>query len=236
MQKNDFKGEPIYIGGDDIFAIMPLAFKDKDGVKTVLDFAKRINEVYNNEVANKIPVDNESKPGNQEKTSLSGGIVAAYYKFPLAIALEEVKKQLFNVAKNMPEKNGLAVKFIQHSGAESSFNVRFDNPILGKLNNLYSSVLSSEKGFPAVHHKIERFKPLLTNLKYDYQLVNLLEKRFYEGFENDKQKELFKELMTDTLIKPVNGGLKILTGKEAEDSLKDLGDMLHILKFIKGEK
>ncbi len=223
ISKNDFKGEPIYIGGDDILAIMPFAFNEKDGFKTILDFAARINDLYNEHVAGKIT------GANNDKTSLSAGIVIAYYKFPLSIAMEEVQKQLFESAKRIENKNGLAVKFIQHSGAESNFQMRFNDPILSVFSELYKSVLSSEKGFPAVHHKIDKYKTLLINLGSEIQLDNLLEKRFYEGFENEKQKELFTSLVKASL-------LKFLKGNQAEEELNRIGNMLHILKFIKGEK
>jgi len=223
ISKNAFKGEPIYIGGDDIFAIMPFAFNDNDGIKTILDFATRINTLYNEQVAGKIT------GANTDKTSLSAGIVIAYHKYPLSIAMEEVQNQLFGVAKQINNKNGLAVKFIQHSGADSSFQMRFDDPILSIFSELYKSVLSSEKGFPSVHHKIDKYKTLLMNLGNEIQLDNLLEKRFYEGFENEKQKELFTALIKTSLI-------KFPKGKQAEEELERVGNMIHVLKFIKGEK
>jgi len=223
IAKKEFKGEPIYIGGDDIFAIIPFAFNTETEVKTIFDFALRINEEYNNQVASKI-----SNTG-KDNTRLSAAIVIAYHKFPLAMALDEVQKQLFGVAKQIENKNGLAIKFIQHSGAESKFSRRFDDPMLTTYTNLYKSVLASKEGFPAVHHKIDKYKTLLTNLTQDFQLNNLLEKRFYEGFADKKSKELFAELMNSTLV-------KLLKGKQAEKELNAVNDMLHVLKFIKGEK
>ncbi|MEW6654460.1 MAG: type III-B CRISPR-associated protein Cas10/Cmr2 [Bacteroidota bacterium] len=222
LSKNEYHGEPIYIGGDDIFAIMPFAFSDQNGIKTVFDFALKINNEYDRIVSQKIRAD-------EDKTSLSIGIVIAYYKYPLAMALEEVQKQLFEVAKQIKGKNGLAVKFIQHSGAESKFACKFNDPILSTYTDLYKIVLTSGKRFPAVHHKIDTFKALFINLENESQLENLLTKRFYEGFTDDEQKERFKVLMKKTLI-------KFLKGKEAEKELERVSDMLHILKFIKGEK
>lgn len=223
LSKNEYRGEPIYIGGDDIFAIMPFAFGNNEGLKTIFDFVLHVNDEYNKKVVTPI---NSTK---EDKTSLSVGVVIAYYKFPLAMALEEVQKQLFEVAKQIKGKNGLAVKFIQHSGAESKFVCRFDDPILSTYSDLYKIVLTSSKGFPAVHHKIDTYKALLINLDNENKLENLLTKRFYEGFTDDEQKECFKELMKTTLI-------KFLKGKEAEKELDRVSDMLHILKFIKGEK
>ncbi|MCL5027631.1 MAG: hypothetical protein M1480_01290 [Bacteroidetes bacterium] len=223
LSKNEYHGEPIYIGGDDIFTIMPFAFGNNEGIKTIFDFVLHVNDEYNTKVV--IPI-NSTK---EDKTSLSVGVVIAYYKFPLAMALEEVHKQLFEVAKQIKGKNGLAVKFIQHSGAESKFACPFDDPILSTYSDLYKKVLASGNGFPAVHHKIDKYKTLLTNLDNEYKLKNLLAKRFYEGFTDDEQKECFKELMKRTLM-------KFLKGKEAENELDRVSDMLHILKFIKGEK
>lgn len=223
LSKNEYHGEPIYIGGDDIFAIMPFAFSNTEGIKTIFDFVLHVNDEYNNKVVASI---NSTK---EDKTSLSVGVVIAYYKFPLAMALEEVHKQLFEVAKQIKGKNGLAVKFIQHSGAESKFACRFDDPILSTYSDLYKIVLASGNGFPAVHHKIDKYKTLLINIDNENKLENLLAKRFYEGFTDDEQKESFNALMKKTLI-------KFLKGKEAENELDRVSDMLHILKFIKGEK
>ncbi len=222
ISKEEFKGEPIYIGGDDIFAIMPFAFKDNEGIKTVFDFALKINNEYDRIVSKKIQAD-------EDKTSLSIGIVIAYYKFPLAMAMEAVRKQLFETAKQIKNKNGLAVQFIQHSGAESKFKSRFDDPLLAKYTELYKSVLDTGKGFPAIHHKIDKFKMVLTNINTEKQLKNLLDKRFYEGFSDESQQEQFADLMKTALV-------KFLKGKEAAEELDKVSDMLHILKFIKGEK
>ncbi|MGD8782039.1 MAG: type III-B CRISPR-associated protein Cas10/Cmr2 [Ignavibacteria bacterium] len=226
IAQDEFKGHPIYIGGDDIFAIMPLAYKSTDGLKTVLDFANRINKEYQKEVSLKITGSNNPADG---KTSVSIGVVAAYYKFPLAFALEEVQTQLFDVAKQAPGKNALAVRFIQHSGAVSDFKLKFDDSTLEPFNNLFRSVLSSKEGFPSVNHKIAKYKSLLSNLRYVYQLDNLLEKRFYEGFENEEHRLNFENLIKASLI-------KLLRSDEAEKALDNVSKMIHVLKFIKGEK
>lgn len=218
ITENDYKGKLIYMGGDDIFTLMPFAFKERNNIKTILDYAFQINKFYKDLVTNQI---------EGSTTSLSIGIVIAYYKFPLSIAIEEVYEQLFNNAKNIPNKNGLAVKFIQHSGADSSFKIRLDNPNLALILDIYKNVLLTDDHFPGVHHKLKKYEKVLPNLMSDRQIDVFFEKRINEGFKNDEQKTLFLELIKSSFRK---------SKSEIEEELDKVGNILHVLKFLKGDE
>ena len=53
-----YRGEAIYIGGDDILAFMPLAFSDNDSngslIKTVFDFCSELSCLYKDAVTSNV--------------------------------------------------------------------------------------------------------------------------------------------------------------------------------------
>ena len=223
ISKQEFHAEPIYIGGDDLFCMLPMVTKNKTGIVSVFDYIKMLNELYNNLVSEKVT-----------GTTLSIGVVIAYYKFPLNIALEKMYKQLNEKSKSIAGKNALSLLFIQHSGNMSGFTSKLDNPVLAKFNEFFINTVNDGKGFPAVNHKIDKYKNLLLNLRADYQLVNLMEKRFLEGFRSKEQETEFIELMKTALHE--NATVALITGEDALIAMNNLSDMLHILKFVKGDK
>lgn len=112
----DFGGLPVYIGGDDALFFAPL----RSGSKTLLDLIDQIDELFNHQFANLI---SEAEKLDIPPPSLSVGISVSYYKYPLYEALEESKRQLFEVAKKTPRrdgtsKNAIAFRVRKHSGQQ----------------------------------------------------------------------------------------------------------------------
>ena len=86
-------GKLIYAGGDDVLALLP--------VNTVLNCAYELQERYKKTVIS--------------RATMSAGIVIAYHKYPLSLALKAVRSAE-KKAKNKLGRNAFCVQLITHSG------------------------------------------------------------------------------------------------------------------------
>ncbi|MBP2173267.1 type III-B CRISPR-associated protein Cas10/Cmr2 [Methanococcus voltae] len=126
----DYGGLPIYIGGDDILAFVPLIYQDdiNNKFKTIFGLMGRIDAQFEECIIENFKV--KDKKGNLIKPSLSYGLTINYYKYPLYEALNESNNLLFRKAKECKiipnlkdenkkyEKNAVALKILKHSGQE----------------------------------------------------------------------------------------------------------------------
>lgn len=117
----DNNGVPIYLGGDDVLAFLPLT--------TALKCAHELNNSFNATVG---------RHGTAKVTStLSIGIAIVHHLEPLSDALELARKAE-KEAKKVSGKNGLAVILSKRSGA--------DRVVVGKFDDLYKRLIKL-KGF-----------------------------------------------------------------------------------------
>jgi CRISPR-associated protein Cmr2 len=218
-----FKGEPIYIGGDDILAFMPVAFKGADGIKTVFDLAIELSKTYQDIV--------NDGAADAKKSTLSIGINIAYYKFPLSKALENARHQLFVEAKS-GDKNAVAICLTKHSGFQTTFKFRFDSDEIKHFKELLNAVLAGDIDIThSLHHNLHRFIKVIANINdkksldafFENNFNEAVHSRYADGFECVK--EMFKGR-----IQPLK--------KENEriNDIKDLLNKLRFIKFLRGDK
>ncbi|MBP2143376.1 CRISPR-associated protein Cmr2 [Methanococcus voltae] len=141
----EYGGLPIYIGGDDILAFVPLIHEnetenEKDKFKTVFGLIENIDEKFNKEIGKTIKID-----GKEIKPSLSYGLTINYYKYPLYEALNKSNDLLNYVAKKNKElltseadkkeyeKNAIALRILKHSGQEIQITLNKNNKSLYDL-------------------------------------------------------------------------------------------------------
>jgi len=91
--EEDHYGKLIYAGGDDVLAFLPL----ENVLECSYEIQKRFKEILS------------------QKASMSAGIVIVYHKYPLYLALEEVRKAE-KTAKDKFGKDAFCIKLIRHSG------------------------------------------------------------------------------------------------------------------------
>lgn len=215
----DYKGYPIYIGGDDILAFMPVAFKDKDrNIKTVFDLAVELSKEYREIV--------DKKRG---KTSLSIGINIAYYKFPLSKALKDVWKQLFIKAKK--DRNTLAILLTKHSGHQIEIKFKFNIDEIEIFTKLLREIIGGQIEIPyTMHHNLSRFKTLIAHIPDKDRLDAFFENNFNEPIHSRYYKGIadvanyFEKVM---LSQPKDNRL---------DCVKEILSKLAFIKFLRGEE
>jgi len=97
-----YDGVPVYVGGDDMLAYLPL--------HTALDCIKKLDKTFSEAMQ-----EFHDKDGNQP--TLSVGLAIAHHLTPLSDVLEQVRGAE-KAAKKVSGKNGLAISLAKRGGAE----------------------------------------------------------------------------------------------------------------------
>ena len=156
----DYGGVPIYAGGDDLLAIVPLtrAENSRNAPPTLLGLVDDLRTCFN---------DAFSSYEEDVRPTLSAGVAVQYYKSPLYEALDRAAS-LLHEAKHAPGKNALRLDLQKHSGQSIRLDVdRLDSPgVLPALDAELRRAVSGEAGADALEflssagYQIERFRDL----------------------------------------------------------------------------
>ena len=115
-----YKGVPLYAGGDDLLAIVPVTGFDPNAETkeiTVFDLINRLNTRFN-------LIFSEERQNNPGKPSISVGLSIQHIKSPLYEGLNRAFDLLHAAKNSSPRKNGLCVDLQKHSGQSFRFTVR----------------------------------------------------------------------------------------------------------------
>ncbi len=109
---DDYKGTPIFAGGDDLLFFAPVAKVENQKVtKTIMNICKEISDEFKTLVTQKYEyLKLEREP------SMSFGINISYHKFPLDQSLGFAYNELMNAKKG--GRNAIALNVIKHSGQQ----------------------------------------------------------------------------------------------------------------------
>lgn len=227
--RRDYGGYPIYIGGDDILAITPVATRNSKGFKNVIELAIDLAKKY------EFVVQKSCSPETKCDTNLSVGINICYYKNPLSFALESARNQLFGVAKQVEGKNALALAFTKHSGHQLKFSFKFGTKEIDEFSKLLEGVLYEDFVFPhGMHHNLSEYDFVLANLGKEEQFNAFFENTFNEPMHRDKYKkgieavrDYFKEVLLCESIGSNGEKIKIV---------HDILTKLALINFLRGEE
>ncbi len=161
-------GALIYAGGDDVLALLP--------AKMALKTARELREAYRDTLS--------------KRADMSGGLVFVHHKYPLSLALEEVR-DAEKKAKRLYNRGSLYIKFIKRSGEVREMGIKWR--YLEEFEKLVCDY---------AHDKITK--------RFGYELGRLFNELFLTEREKDEdQKELDKELK-----KVIRGEFKRLLGRK----------------------
>ena len=128
-------GLPIYIGGDDILAFMPVFYNGE----TVIDFVDAAARLYRDVVEGEV----KNEKGLDISPTISFGINIAYYKYPLSTALKDAAGLLFGNAKS--QKDAAAIQLTKHSGSRIGFNLKIHEDEFKKVCELLRWTLAEKR-------------------------------------------------------------------------------------------
>ncbi len=219
---NEYGGVTIYAGGDDLLALMPVEYEGKN----IFEFTKEANDHFVKSFAK-----------FKKDVSLSFGIFVAYEKFPLYEALEESGHLLFDIAKDINNKNCVAIRFQKHSGQSEGLII--PNKDMQEYITFHNNCIKNtsddadEKVIYSAMHKFALFDDMFNNVE-----TAELENVFKNIFDADKQKsnsflqkelyEFFKKLKENLNISMIKG-----RDKDEKDLCSHALKMEYILRIIK---
>jgi len=209
----EYKGTPIYAGGDDLLFFAPVAHttvtkeNEKEIVKidkTIFTLIDKIDELfkkYFHEVAEFKSI--ITKENLKKKPSMSYGVSISYYKFPLNEALEEGVNQLFGVAKQTGNKNAVSYTILKHSG--QTFGATF-NKNETSYNTFNKLIRHTESGDNYIHSIVFKLEPQQAVLKTIGQITDksqrdkMFDNFFFNNFdESIHRKKNNREELVDFL-------------------------------------
>lgn len=221
----DYGGVTIYAGGDDLLALMPVEYEGKN----IFEFTKEANEHFV-----------ECFAKFKKDVSLSFGIFVAYERFPLYEALEESGHLLFDIAKDINNKNCVAIRFQKHSGQSEGLII--PNKDMQEYITFHNNCIKNtsddadEKVIYSAMHKFALFDYMFNN-SAGAELENV----FKNIFDADKQKsnsflqedlyKFFKKLKENLNISIIEGRDK--DKKDLNSHALKMEYILRIIKFFK---
>ena len=216
-----FGGVTIYVGGDDLLAILPCENKNGD---TPFEFIKRANKIFD-----------EKFKSYHKPTSLSFGISMCYKKFPLYEALEDSAYLLFGVAKDKDHKNCSVIRLQKHSG--QSEGLLIPNTALDELLALKNIIVKSESSedeciIISALHKLSLFEYLLNAADDNSKAIFTL---FQNIFDSSEQKtEFLHDKLPDFYHKlKTNMSIRALTDDGVQNNpVTAVSYVLRVLKFF----
>lgn len=135
-------GMPVYMGGDDLLAILPL--------HTALQCVARLDEEFRTHMAG---MSLEGGPG-ATAPSLSFGLVIAHHLTPLSDVLD-LAGRAEREAKEIEGKNGLAIVLSKRSGTERTISGKV-RPLRERMELLVKAVGQVSKGTPYELENLDR--------------------------------------------------------------------------------
>lgn len=254
-----YRGMPIYAGGDDLLAIVPVIGYDPDSGAAVhlLELLRQIRDCFNEEFKEEQEREKQKEEG--KPPTVSYGIAVQYYRSPLYEALQRADHMLGR-AKNTSKKNALYLDLQKHSGQSAKIAVhRMDNSdTLNTLHDIIKQVMKrpdpEEKAtedlclfLSGAGYQLEAFQPLFYEVILE-QNETMLENLMKNLFDNAAQKKyklylnLIQELLWNTIQEtevPDDFSTQEKKNDYCKGIMKQVQSMLRLAHFLlekKGEE
>jgi CRISPR-associated protein Cmr2 len=168
--EQEFYGKLIYAGGDDVLAFLP--------VEDAFFCASKLQDIF--------------KELFGEKGSMSAGIVFVHHKYPLQMALHEVR-DAEKKAKNCYDREACCLKLIKNSGESRRVGIKWGSDGMKFFENLVS-----------VYSKLENSKSKDSQQlpsKFGYDFMDIVREIVGEETIFSKKQENKDELLKKILLK-----------------------------------
>ena len=218
----EYKGVPIYIGGDDVLFIAPVVGANN---QHIIELCKNINENFKGQFT-----ETRTDSKGPIKPTLSFGVSITYYKFPLNEAVQKAD-ELLKLAKNT--RNTLCISHLKHSGNSMDINLPLDanNNITRYFMELYPYFQDNANFVSSLIHHLRDHETVYRVLKGNAELIkNYLLNNFDASNITDMV------IATSNLIVAVINKHEAIDGdrKKSIKAMEEVFSMLRILKFLNG--
>lgn len=189
---NDFKGQPVFIGGDDLFFFAPVYNPVKK--QSIFTLLETLDKAFHTALGDNCPA------------TLSFGVSITYYKYPMQEAvklsqylLDKAKGKVGNAQVNLPLKNNVLFAMQKHSGqTRSALLHKGCTKTVKKMNELIDKyVLGGDKDdlllISSVMHNLREHEPVLLSAISDNKLLE----NYFSNNYNEPSHEQFKGFFKD---------------------------------------
>lgn len=194
LVEDHYPGRLVYAGGDDVFALAPLArdINRGEGIVTVLDLVDKLQEAYRSTVQNPVS-DSERK----QNVTASTGIAIAHHFTSLSY-VRRVAKASEDLAKDHYGRNALIVTVIRRSGEQTRVGCHWRYPKLAdegqpiRLVTRFHEMFKHDLLSPKCVHILLEEAPALVKLERDAQKSEIRRVLLRQSV-NNKQEEREKK-------------------------------------------
>jgi len=235
-----YGGVAVYIGGDDILAILPVVYNDDSVFKLIQSIDAAFYKIlYSNEQLV------TALQNIKEKPSMTYGIAIGYYKHPLAELIKESHHQMSVLGKS--RKNAIAYKLTKHSGTiitdcfqQHGYNGKNNeqNGLLPLYIELRKALLAPSandtdglKFISSIQFKLSLNKPIIINIiDDDVNFNSFFDNNFNEKVhQGSKFIELIKKVLSDTFKHNLTTAMP--KKEAAESAINSIFAMLRFTQF-----
>jgi CRISPR-associated protein Cmr2 len=168
--ETDFSGKLIYAGGDDVLAFLPV----EDAFSCAAELQKEFKNLFG------------------EKGSMSAGIVFVHHKYPLQMALNEVR-DAERKAKKCYGREACCLKLIKNSGESRRVGIKWESEGMKFFENLVSIYSNSENS----NNKESQQLPS----KFGYDFMDIVRELVGEEETFSKKQESKNDFLKKILLK-----------------------------------
>lgn len=188
---NQFDGQPVYIGGDDLFFFAPIYNPDKGSIFTLLE---SIDKTFQSAIGDDCPA------------TLSYGVSITYYKYPMSEAVKMSQNLLAKAKGNYPPedievlKNNILFAIQKHSGqTRSGLLHKGCIETVKEMNSFIEKYISVGNDddlllVNSVMHNLREHEPILLNAIKDEDML----KYYFKNNYNEPSHNKFKSFFNDT--------------------------------------
>jgi len=207
ITNNEFGGELIYAGGDDILALMPVKKDDK----TFLGFLETLDKRFKQKVGDDV--------------SLSFGVNIVYQKYPLRDAIKSAFDLLYSAKATT--SNSVTIKTTKHSGQFFQTNIALNSEVYQSYKKIVDGILKEEILLPhSIHHSLKRYQSAIVATYERDRSTKALFETIFNDERDSKTKQGLQELQKFLDI------LKPTTNEEFDKFFSKLS----IVKFLRGDR
>ena len=199
--EKDYYGKLIYAGGDDVLAFLP--------VDDALNCAFDLNEAF--------------KATLSEKASTSCGIVFVHHKYPLSLALNDVR-DAEKMAKNKYERSAVCIKYIAGSGQKRVTGFKWDEKTFFDtiINKYKVDELSSKFAYDFMDI-VKELSNIQNEGNISDNVINVLKNELKRLYRHKLTKDKYNKDFEDNIINLL---------EKYKNNTTDFADMLIIARFI----
>ena len=214
-----YPGRVIYAGGDDVFALAPLARDNvqvepiQEGVPqaigTVLDLVDQLQQQYRsvvrervvNDISTTVQTEHDTPVPRKELVTASVGIAIAHHYTSLSY-VRRVSKEAEHLAKEQYERNALVVTVLRRSGEQTRVGCKWLYPNLAdeaqpmRLFARFYALFVNDVLSPSAVHTLLEEAPTLIGLPRDAQASEI--KRVLKRQRDSAKKEFFSDRELET--------------------------------------